>query len=266
MTDTNDVQSALSAGMMLGDPREVPPGSVFTVVPRDAKLESLEQFHERPYRIRRQLRMFDCDSFIEYVNAFSDRAKTRIFFDAEKETFTAILDYHETGTPNWCDHIAAFACRRTVEFATWMGKNKAAMPQVEFAHFIEDNLPDIVEPPGATLLEIAKTLEAKKEVNFSSGIRLENGQVQFLYEEILRGSAAKNTLEIPEQFVLGVAIFEGGPAYRIPVRLRYRIHEQKLVFGYDIVRPHRFLQDALRETRDRIAEKTGLAVLAGAAS
>ena len=39
---------------------------------------------------------------------------------------------------------------------------------------------------------------------------------------------------------------------------------QKLVFWYEVVRPHRFLQDALGEVRQRVTGETGYAVLSGA--
>jgi len=259
------VQSAIEAGMLLGEPKSPEGRGAYTVLPKDCTIRSLEEFAENPLRVRQNVDLFDAASFIAYIAHFGIPERTRIFFDGEDEAFNAILDYHEnTDDPGWCQHRALFRCRRTPEFAAWMAKNKTGMSQVDFARFVEEHLPDIVEPPGAQLLEVARTLEAKKEVTFSSGVRLDNGQVQFTYEEILRGSAAKGTLEIPEQFVLGIAIHEGGPAYRIPVRLRYRIHEQKLVFWYEVVRPHRFLQDALGEIRQRVTGETGYAVLSGA--
>lgn len=269
-TFTGEVQSAIDAGMLLGEPKSPASRGAYAVLPKDCTIRSLEEFAASPSRVRQSVELFDADSFIAYILEFAYITRTRVFFDAESESFTAILDYHEstedgTGEPGWCQHRAVFRCRRTPEFAAWMAKNKSAMSQIDFARFVEENLPDIVEPPGAQLLEVARTLEAKKEVTFSSGVRLDNGQVQFTYEEILRGSAARNTLEIPEQFVLGIAIHEGGPAYRIPVRLRYRIHEQKLVFWYEIVRPHRFLQDALGEIRQRVTSETTYPILSGAA-
>jgi uncharacterized protein YfdQ (DUF2303 family) len=70
---------------------------------------------------------------------------------------------------------------------------------------------------------------------------------------------------VPEQFILGIPIHVGGPAYRIPVRFRWRLQEGKAVFWYEVGRPHRFIEDALREIRERIGQETGLDVLAGVA-
>ncbi len=178
----------------------------------------------------------------------------------------ALLDYHESpAKPNWCDHVVTFAVRRSIEFQTWMGSNRKQMTQVEFARFIEDNLPDIAVPPSAELLQIALTFEAKKSVDFSSGVRLANGQIQFQYDEIVRGSAQKGSIEVPEQFTLGIPIHINGPAYSIPVRLRWRLQESKVIFFYEIVRPHKFIEDALKEISQRIEKETPISILAGVA-
>jgi uncharacterized protein YfdQ (DUF2303 family) len=54
-----------------------------------------------------------------------------------------------------------------------------------------------------------------------------------------------------------------GPAYRIDVRLRWRLQEGKVVFWYEIVRPHRYIEDALKEIRERVAVETTMGVLTG---
>ena len=113
------------------------------------------------------------------------------------------------------------------------------------------------------MLQVALTFEAKKSVEFSSGVRLANGQIQFQYDEVVRGTAQKGTIEIPEKFVLGVPIHVNGPAYRIEVRLRWRLQEGKVVFWYEVVRPHRYIEHALKEISQRIANETALPLLAG---
>ena len=112
---------------------------------------------------------------------------------------------------------------------------------------------------------MALTFEAKKSVEFSSGVRLNNGQIQFQYDEVVRGTAQRGTIEVPEHFVLGIPIHANGPAYRIPVRLRWRLQEGKVAFWYELVRPHRFIEDAVMEIRERIVNDTGIAVLSGIA-
>lgn len=266
--NTCDTSVAIAAGAALSEPRTLPEATangVYTVVPEGYELKSLEEFLPRPLRLEQQVELHDAESFIAYVNGFKLPGATRLFFDQEKETFAAVLDYHEVETPSWCEHQASFTAKRSPEFQTWSGQNRKAMSQVDFARFLEENLPDVVEPAGAMLLEIALTFEAKKDVEFASGVRLQNGQVQFTYNEVVRGTAQKGTIEIPDKFVLGIPIHVGGPAYRIDVRLRWRLNDGKVTFAYELVRPHRYVEDALKEIRERIAGETGLAVLAGVA-
>jgi uncharacterized protein YfdQ (DUF2303 family) len=268
-----DVQAAIAAGAALGEPRAIPqtPAAegIYTVIPEGYKVRSLEEYLPRPLRVKQQAELHDADSFIAYVKEFGRTGVSHLFFDAEKESFAAVLDYHEgaggAAMPGWCEHVARFVTRRSVEFAAWMQQNRKQMTQVDFARFLEENLPDVVEPEGATLLAIALTFEAKKDVEFNSGVRLQNGQVQFQYNEVVRGTAQKGTLEVHELFVLGIPIHAGGPAYRIPVRFRWRLHEGKAAFWYEIVRPHRFVEDALKEIREKVAADTGIPVLAGVA-
>lgn len=269
-----DVQAAIAAGAALGEVRGIPEGarqSIFTVLPKDYEIHNLEDFLVKPLRIRQHVKLEDAGSFIAYLKEFS-LPDSLLFFATESETFEAVIDYHQKGAPDgsvppeasWCDHVVTFQPRRSTEFAAWLAGNRKQMGQVEFARFLEENLPDVVEPAGAELLEIALTFEAKKDVEFASGVRLSNGQIQFTYNEVVRGAAQKGTLEVPEQFVLGIPIHQNGDAYRIPVRLRWRLHEGKAIFWYEIVRPQRFIDDAIREMRAKIAAETNIRILTGA--
>ena len=170
-----DIQAAIAAGAALGDPRQPvaePGAGVFTVLPNTYRIESLENYLPRPLRIDQKVILHDADSFIAYVNDFRLAGPSRIFFDVGQEQFNAIIDYHEIQTPSWCDHTAVFKPRKSVEFETWMATNRKAMTQVDFARFLEENLPDVVEPESAVLLQVALTFEAKKSVEFASGVRL----------------------------------------------------------------------------------------------
>lgn len=262
-----DVQAAVAAGAALGDPRtaDSAPGSgVFTVVPKGYELASLEDYLARPLRVRQNVALDDAESFIEYIKAYRLSERTRVFFNQEQGEFLAVLDYHGNSiAPEWCAHRARFKAQQSVEFSTWMGMNRQPMDQLQFARFLEDNQVDVVKPDGAVLLEIALTFETKKDVEFASGVRLQNGQIQFKYNEVVRGSAQSGTLEIPDEFKLGIPVHVGGPKYEIPVRLRWRLKEGKVVFWYEVVRPHRFLEAALKEIRERISAETTLKVLAG---
>ena len=135
------------------------------------------------------------------------------------------------------------------------------MKQADFAKFIEDNLPDIAEPNGSDLLIISRSLEAKKKVDFESAVRLDNGETQFTYNEEIKGTAGKGTLEIPEIFVLGIPVFHGGDAYKLEARLRYRINDGQLLMWFDLLRPERLLEDAFNQVIARVKEQLPVMLL-----
>jgi len=146
----------------------------------------------KPTRIAQRIALHDAASFIEYVKDFRQETTT-ILLDEDKKAFTAVLDYHGGGAgkvanvkPEWCDHIATFVARTTPEWDTWFDRSNKGFGQVEFATFIEDNQLDVVEPAGADLLEITKTLEAKQDVAYSSAVRLDNGAFRFHFDEVIK--------------------------------------------------------------------------------
>ena len=267
-----DVEAAIAAGVALGDPVQVSPGEngngLYAIVPRGYVLESLERFLGRPLRIKQQVTLDDTPSYVAYVNEYRQGGASHIFFDKERENFIAVLDYHQASgndpQPAWGDHVAQYHPKRSKEFTTWMAQNRKGMSQTDLARFLEDNLPDITEPSAADMLEIAINFEAHTEASFRSGIRLASGQIQLQYNEEIRGGTTKEgTLECPEKFYLGIPVHEGGPGYKIEVRLRWRLKEGAVTFWFEIVRPHRVIDDALDEIRTVVADGTSIPMLAG---
>ncbi len=118
------------------------------------------------------------------------------------------------------------------------------MSQEDFAIFLEDNIADIAEPSGESLLSIALTLQAKTEANFSSSRRLDNGQVQFTYTENIDARAGTGLIEIPREFAIGVRLFKNGEGYKIKARLKYRLASGQIKFWYELDRPENAVEDA----------------------
>ena len=152
---------------------------------------------------------------------------------------------------------------RSIECATWTAADKSAMGQSEFAQFIENNVADIRNPPGATVLEVARNLQAKKAVDFSSAIRLATGEQQFTYSEVIQGSSQNGNISVPEEFTLGIPVFLNDALYEVRARLRYRITDSKLKLWYDLYRPEAIITDAFDKIVSTIAEKTGVTVWQG---
>jgi len=249
----------------------VPPASTATgpepyiLVPDGYKAERLG-VDMQPHWIGQRVALHDAKSFIDYVARFATES-TAIFFNEEPREFTAILDYHnKPEEPRWCDHRATFAAQVTPEWATWFGSNKKVFSQVDFATFLEDNLIDVVDPAGADLLEITRTLEAKKDVSYSSAIRLGNGSVRINYDEQIKGSAntQAGNIEIPEQFTLQLQVIKGGSTFQFPARFKYRLKDRALVLWYEIIRSHKIVEQALNEAVAFIQESAKVTIRKGA--
>jgi uncharacterized protein YfdQ (DUF2303 family) len=231
------------------------------VIPEGFKLEDLERMMPSPARTRGITKLRDTNSFIQFVKGVvqDDADGIAIYGTMDKPSFTAIFNHN-----GWRDWRAVYDCPLSREWDTWLGTSGRQMSQADFARFIEDNLPDVANPPAAEMLEISRSLEAKKKVNFASGIRLSNGQNELTYEEEISGTAAKGKLQVPETFTIGIPVLDGGERYAVEARLRYRIAEGgKLTMWYDLNRPHKILEDAVKAVWDKIAGETALPMYHG---
>jgi uncharacterized protein YfdQ (DUF2303 family) len=172
MDGNNNTQAALDAGAAVAAPKYID-DRPYIVVPEGATVFDAEQYLDAPTRKRGTVTLNDVSSFTDYVTAEKTPA-TRIYGQYVNPTFTAVFNDHGT-EPAWKDYRAVYACPMSAEWKAWAGASGRQMNQSDFAAFIENNLPDIAIPPAADMLEISRSLEAKKKVNFASGIRLSNG-------------------------------------------------------------------------------------------
>ena len=262
MEEINDTQAAIRAGLVMSEHRVID-GHRFAIIPEGAHVQDLEHLQLVPTRKRGVVNLRDTDSFIAVVNA-DKTASTRLYGNYTNPQFMAVFNDHADAPAGWQDHRAVYACPTSVEWKTWTAQNGKQMSQVDFAQFIENNLPDVADPPAADMLEISRSLEAKKKVNFASGIRLANGQNELTYEEQISGTAAKGKLQVPELFTIGIPVLEGGARYAVQARLRYRIQDGgNLTIWYELVRSHKIIEDAVHAVWTEIQDKTGVQVFNG---
>lgn len=209
-------------------------------------------------------RLLDIESFIQYVN---DQAKTNtgyIYVDPDEMTIRAVFDDDKADYSGWQKHQAVYRPDTTPEFNDWLKNNAKAFNQIEFGEFIESHIADIADPAGTTLLNVALTLQAKTDVNFSSHKRLDNGQAQLVYQENITASAGVNgDIQIPTNFKIGLRVFKNAPGYQIPARLKYRLTSGTVRFVYELDRPEACIEDAFKDFAAMLKEKTGYTVLMG---
>ena len=264
MSDETSTEAAVIAELaVLAMDSNTIDGIEVATLPKGYTEVSLEKYRLTPQRKTGTATMRDAASFIQYVIQEADE-RSRIYGSYNPPKFMAVFNDHSKSGAGWRDHRATFDCPLSVEWKTWVTSTGKQMTQEQFAQFIEDNLPDIANPPAAEMLEISRSLEAKKKVNFASGIRLSNGQNELTYTEEIQGTANKGKINVPELFTIGIQVLEGGQRYAVESRLRYRISDGgKMAMWYELVRSHKILEDAVKEAWIDIQNKTGVGILNG---
>jgi len=239
------INHLVTLAQSLGKPLDHPAlPAPFALVPNGVQIKDLEGLLAAPSRIRQAVKVLDADTFIAYINRYATTASVVFCDGPEGRTFKGVLDYHQPDQPSWGQHVAEYQCPTSIEWGRWKSSDRKKMDQATFAEFFEENIKDITAPEGipgapsaADMLEISRTLEAKKNISFRQGTRLDNGQVQLTYN--------------------GVKPFLGGDAFCVAVRFRYRIQEARLVMWFELVRPDKVLEEAYTTVRSKIQGSIG---------
>ena len=219
-------------------PKAIPDGGMYVIVPEGGTFHDLEPLLPRPAYAKAHVTARTVQSLIDYASRHKTEA-TSIFADVESGRCQAVIDHVTAGNDgahkaHRCTYDAPFS----EEWKRWTAISGKQQNQESFALFIEENRDDVVTPDGATMLELAKTLDAKKKVTFKSGIRLDDGSVDLNYtdETTASGGGIGGKLAIPTEIELGIPVFFGGDRYKITAFFRYRIIEGKLVMWVDLHR------------------------------
>ncbi len=224
------------------------------LMPEGWRSEDISKLLPPPSRIRQRVELLTLDSFTEYVAQFKSDT-SHVFADESAAHYEAVLDYHnEDGSRGTCDHIARYACPQSDPWKLWTGASGRKMNQVDFARFLEDNLPDITAPPAADFLQLVLQLQIHKSANFVSDVRLDNGQTTLRYEETIRGNTKQADLSIPDSFVIALPVFVDGPRYLVKCRLRYRLDDAKLAMWYELERPLDVFRTAVKAVSEAVCK------------
>lgn len=261
VTETGDAFKAgmFAAGVQDVDGKKHP----VIVLPEGSKVESLAEFLPdlpKPLRNASNPVFDEPKSFIEYFNKFKTEQSV-IFCNVETSTFSAMIDYHESAVSrSWCDINARLAVQRSPEWDKWMANNgpNNKFSQSGFAEFLEDMAKDIVNPESASILEACLMLQAKKEGNFKSGLKMQDGSFEFTYDEkIVEQGSGK--LTVPNQFLLEIAPFRGSEKVTVTILLRFRINDGQLRFFYKIEQPEKVEEEAFQKFFDQVTKETKVA-------
>jgi uncharacterized protein YfdQ (DUF2303 family) len=234
----------------------LPPGWAVSAIDRESLLA-------HPRRTKLKPRFSSVASFLEYIKIHGTTA-TRCWCDFNPQTFdlsfTAVLDDHAPGTPGWREHLALLTPDFSAEWKAWKGANTKSMPQVDFAHWIEEHEEDIASanglPTSLQMLDMATNFVMNEERALKSAVRLQSGGMRLTYvADPDKGTT--ETMQMFERFGLGIPVFHGGPAWSMSARLRYRNNSGKLSFHYELIRPDRVHKAAAEELIAQIREGLG---------
>lgn len=264
------------------------------ITPRGVEVHSvkklLEEYRTAPERRRGTAMLTSLDSFIAHVVRFAD-ADSVVFAnrDPAKPSLTAVLDYHRAGAeaaPRFGGHRAHYAFPLAEPWTAWAAIDGEVLSHTDFAEFLEDRIGDVLVPPegaggpedrhvlalrnspGGTfagpsrLLELSRTLKVNEESRVTSAQNLSSGEVQLQFETAHRDEAGA-PLRVPNRFLLGIPVFDGGAAYRFAARLRYRLAGGNVSWIVQRHRPDLVFEDALMEACNKAAEATKLPLLFG---
>ncbi|MFJ4926887.1 DUF2303 family protein [Streptomyces sp. NPDC088736] len=266
MTDIDNAQVIVDTALRSAQPVVLEPGKVHAFnTPVGVKTVDLTgpEHTGNPPRKAGTTTVRDAVSFHAYFTKHAD-ADSEVYADAERLTVTAVLDAHTDAGARWSGHRLHLALRETETWKQWTRQDGQLMDQETFAEFLEEHVPELLEPAGADMLEIAQSFQAATKVDFQSAQRLNSGQRQFQYVETQTAKAGqKGQLTVPETFVIGLIPFEGSEGYKLTARLRYRIGQDKLRLGYKLDRPDEIRRTAFADVIKAIGEQIEQPVMNG---
>lgn len=269
------------------------PNGSYDIVPQDI----FDRAAGAPSARKGTATMTSLDSFIAHVNRFGD-ADSAVFANEERSdpSVLAVLDYHRAdtlptdsdegghGDYRFGEHRTSFRFPLSDEWKAWHAQNGDPMTMPEFAAFLEDNVLDVAEidsvPESASrfvemmggakniadwskLTALAKSLTVFENAVCSEAVNLSNGEGQLTIGAEHETEVAGVKVKVPTMFFIAIPIFREGPAYRLPVRLRYRKHGSRVTFSYEIWRSDRAFKDAFNEAVERIGKETQAQVFYG---
>lgn len=192
-------------------------------------------------------------------------------------------------------HRASYTFPLSKQWLAW--RKLSGMPQsgVEMGTFLEDNILDVIDPPLALtspgiagveateaehrLIDIARRLEG----TYGTAVQLLGMAKSFTVNESADYTVAHNSttgeatvqiksehmdaqgqpIRVPKLFLIAIPVFEGGPAYRLPVRFQYRKAGSTVKFTLTLHDPKFALDHAFDEAVQVATDATGMPLFIG---
>lgn len=269
---TSDAHDVIQIALAAATPQEIDPDKHYALTaPEGSTVEVVgpqaDKDRANPRRPQGTSVVYDVDA-LEVLWKKHSQSYSEVFASVRTFNIEAVLnaDAGAGEAAGHRDHRIQLVLEKTPGWLAWLARDGKLFSQEEFAQFLEDRLPDVVDPPGAAMLEIATTIQQLSKVDFKSATVLGSGARQFKYEETANARAGqKGELEIPAEFTVALQPFEASPAYKVQARFRYRIFNGDLSLGFRLDRPEQVIRGAFDDVVARVTEAVGQPVLLGEA-
>lgn len=224
-----------------------------------------------------------CESFIEFANRYKSD-NSAIFYNKNKQQITCVFDCATKEKTSFEEHKAVYSFPFSKELRAWSDNNGEKMSQYDFAMFIEQNVLDLAEPPApdvesSALKEIRMRCgglyaPVNKMVELSKGIAVRADEKAVIKHNLNTGEATINftsehtdingdAVKVPNMFVIVIPVLDGGKAYQLPCRLRYRLNNGSVIWWYEVINLDKAIELAVNEELEAIKENIGLPVYYG---
>jgi uncharacterized protein YfdQ (DUF2303 family) len=237
------------------------------------------------------------DSLIDHTNRFKDSDSAIFVKDTtDAPCITTVFDYHRAGAdadPRFCGHKGTYEFPMSEEWKAWAKADSKPLDMVDFAEFLEDRIVDVMPMPlfltdpdtspetqsDRDLYDLITKINGKpcgpdklaalsKEAKINEDSKAEqsydpqSGRMNVRFRTEHNDDNGK-PVQIPDMFLIAIPIFKNGPAYRILVRLRYRLKGGSIIWSVSRHRPELAQEHAIAEACERVKTETGLPVFFG---
>lgn len=264
-------------------------------VPRGVQIQSikplLDEYLDKPERRKGTATLTTLDSFIDHTKRFKD-ADSIVYAqrDETKPGLISVLDYHKQGPDNqdarFGGHRGVYRFPLSEQWQAWAEVDDKPLTQKDFAEFLEERILDILPPPidgraegGALtldllntlggeiagpsrLLEVARGLKMQEQSEVTNAQNLASGETEIVFRTTHTNESGQ-PLKVPNLFLVGMPVFDGDAAYKMPIRLRYRRHGPAMTWIIKRYRPELVFFDAFDQAAKRVAAEAELPVLTG---
>ena len=259
----------------------------FVAYPENMRIEPLKKYIDAeritPETLKGSTNLHTCKSFCDFSNRYKTE-NSAMFYNKDAQDITCIFDCATKEQASFEKHKAVYAFPFSKELKEWRSQNGETMGQVDFAFFIEKNVLDLSEPPtqeaeSQALKEIRTRVGGhfagvSKMVELSKGIAICNDERATVKYNTSTGEAtldfssehkdaSGNQIKVPNMFLIVIPILDGGKAYQLPCRLRYRLYNGSVKWWYEVINLDKAVELAVNEELESIKKEVGLPIFYG---